>query len=54
MNETKVGAEFITADYESFALRKIETDEFFITKNISTIGAQPIHANDNIKALYGN
>ena len=50
----KVGIGFIAIVHESLIRRKIETDGFFVTKDISMIGTQPIHANDNIKTLYGN
>ena len=53
-NDTKVRAEFIVVNYESFTGEEIETDGFFITKDISTIGAQLIHTNDDIEAFYGN
>ena len=51
-NDTKVRVEIIAVNYESFTRWKVEVDEFFITKNINTIGAQPIHANDDIETFY--
>ena len=53
-NDAKIGAKLIAIDHESLVRGEIETDGFFITKDISMIGTQPIHANDNIKALYGD
>ena len=53
-NDTKIGAKLISIAHESLTRRKVETNVFFITKDISMIGTQPIHANANIKALYGN
>ena len=53
-NDAKIGAKLISIDHESLTRRKVETDGFFITKDICMIGNQSIHANDNIKALYGD
>ena len=53
-NDAEIGAKLIAIDHESLTCRKIGTDGLFLEKNISMIGTQPIHANDNIKALYGD
>ena len=52
-NDAKIGTKLIAINHESLVRGEIETDGFFITKDISMIGTQPIHANDGIKALYG-
>ena len=53
-NDAQIGTEFIAVDHESMARGQIDTDGFFVTKDICMIGTQLIHANDNIKSLNGN